>query len=190
MKRLAIPTLVLAVFPLVGLLLLSSADRNVAEAHCEVPCGIFADQRRFEQMLEDTATIRKAMVQINELAEKNDAQSKNQLVRWINTKEDHAKHIQHTIAQYFMAQRIKTSQADYVDRLKSSHAVMQAAMKAKQTVDVAQADALKASILAFHKVYEPNAGKKAHRHGHGGGKGTGGGGGKGTGGGPGKGGGR
>ena len=73
-------------------------------------------------MLEDTSTIRKAMVQINELADKTDAQSQNQLIRWVNTKEDHAKDIQHTIAQYFMAQRIKTSQDTYVDRLTSAHA--------------------------------------------------------------------
>ena len=46
-----------------------------ADAHCEVPCGIFADQMRFEAMLEDTTTIRKAMVQISELAGKSDAQS-------------------------------------------------------------------------------------------------------------------
>ena len=166
MKRFVLAGLVLAVLPLAGMFLMPGTSTPTAEAHCEVPCGIFADQRRFEQMLEDTATIRKAMVQIGELAGKGDAQSQNQLVRWVNTKEDHAKHIQHTIAQYFMAQRIKTSQATYVDRLKTSHAVMQAAMKSKQTVDVAAADKLKASILAFHKVYEPNAGKKGAEHGH------------------------
>ena len=33
---------------------------RVAAAHCEVPCGIYADQRRFEQMLEDCDTIAKA----------------------------------------------------------------------------------------------------------------------------------
>ena len=185
MKRLALASLVLAAFPLVGLLILSSAGRNVAEAHCEVPCGIYADQARFERMLEDTATIRKAMDQIGALAGKTDAASQNQLVRWINTKEEHATNTQHIIAQYFMTQRIKPSQADYVERLKTSHAVMTAAMKCKQTVDTANADALKAAIVAFHKVYEPNAGK-THRHGQGGGKGQGGGGGKGTGGGPGK----
>ena len=29
-------------------------------AHCQVPCGIYGDQLRFEQMLEDTKTITKA----------------------------------------------------------------------------------------------------------------------------------
>lgn len=165
MKRIALAAALLSALPFAALMLASGSATRTAEAHCEVPCGIFADQRRFEAMLEDTATIRKAMDEINALAGKSDAQSQNQLIRWVNTKEDHAKHTQHTIAQYFMAQRIKPSQATYVDRLKASHAVMTAAMKCKQTVDVAAADKLKAAILAFHKVYEPNAGK-GHGHGH------------------------
>ena len=36
--------------------------------HCEVPCGIYADQMRFEMMLEDTATIAKAITNVNEFA--------------------------------------------------------------------------------------------------------------------------
>jgi nickel superoxide dismutase len=137
-----------------ALLMLVLGGSRIADAHCEVPCGIYADQMRFEMMLEDTTTIRKAMVQINELAGKTDGQSVNQRVRWVTNKESHAKHTMEVIAQYFMAQRIKPSQATYVARLKTSHAVMQAAMKCKQTVDPANADALKAAILAFHKVYE------------------------------------
>ena len=38
-------------------------------AHCQVPCGIYGDQLRFERMLEDTKTITKAQGQINELAQ-------------------------------------------------------------------------------------------------------------------------
>ena len=43
-------------------LLVSPAAR--ALAHCQVPCGIYGDQRRFDAMLEDTATITKAIDQI------------------------------------------------------------------------------------------------------------------------------
>ena len=145
MTRLTLAAVVFCLLPL--------SSTQLAEAHCEVPCGIFADQMRFEKMLEDTATMKKAMGKIVELADKKDAQSLNQAVRWINTKEEHAKETQHTIAQYFMAQRIKPSQEDYVKRLTTAHAVMTAAMKCKQTTDVAQADALKEAILAFHKAY-------------------------------------
>ncbi len=105
-------------------------------------------------MLEDTKTIHKAMGQINALAGKTDGHSANQLVRWVNTKEDHAKKTQHVIAQYFMAQRIKPGKEGYVAKLTAAHAVMQQAMKCKQVCAAAAADDLKAKILAFHKTYE------------------------------------
>ncbi len=144
------------------------SDMRIADAHCEVPCGIYADQQRFEQMLEDTATMKKAMEEIEKLAGTTDAQSLNQAVRWVNTKETHATNTQHIIAQYFMTQRIKTSQSDYVQRLTTAHAVMTAAMKCKQSVDTKNADALKAAIIAFHKVYagEQKADAKGHGHDH------------------------
>ena len=33
---------------------------SLAFAHCQVPCGIYGDQLRFDQMLEDQKTISKA----------------------------------------------------------------------------------------------------------------------------------
>ena len=138
---------------LVGLLLALGFHGSVL-AHCEVPCGIYGDQQRFESMLEDHTTIAKAMAQIQALAGKADAQSHNQLARWVANKESHATRIQHTIAQYFMAQRIKSKDPKYVDKLTKAHAVIVAAMKCKQTVDTIHADALRASILAFHEAYE------------------------------------
>lgn len=127
---------------------------RAANAHCEVPCGIYGDQMRFEMMLEDTTTVRKAMDQINALSSADDALSKNQLVRWINNKETHAEKIQHIIAQYFMAQRIKASNPKYVEQLTAAHTVIVTAMKCKQTVDVKNADALQQAITDFHKAYE------------------------------------
>lgn len=123
-------------------------------AHCEVPCGVYGDQRRFETMLEDTQTIAKGIAQIGELASKPDALSKNQLTRWVNTKEEHASNIQKIIAQYFMTQRIKAGSDKYIEKLTSAHGVMVAAMKCKQTVDPASAMALKKSIFAFYEAYE------------------------------------
>ena len=140
--------------PVLTVLVISLGFQGRATAHCEVPCGIYADQARFEAMLEDHTTVLKAMNQANALAGKTDAQSHNQLARWVANKESHATRIQHTIAQYFMTQRIKPGKDKYVEKLTAAHAVMIAAMKCKQTVDTANADALRASILAFHKVYE------------------------------------
>ena len=143
-----------AIYPSLAALLLCLALQGPTLAHCEVPCGIYGDQQRFEAMLEDHKTVLKAMAQIQALAGEEDAQSHNQLARWVANKESHATRIQHTIAQYFMAQRIKANDPKYVDKLTKSHAVMVAAMKCKQTVDTKAADTLKAAILAFHKAYE------------------------------------
>ncbi len=40
---------------------------GAVRSHCQVPCGIFDDPARVEALKEDAATVRKAMVQINEL---------------------------------------------------------------------------------------------------------------------------
>lgn len=136
-------------------------------AHCEVPCGIYADQRRFEEMLEDTATIDKAIGQINELAGKNDGQSVNQAVRWVTTKESHATNTQHIVAQYFLTQRIKADKPRYADQLAAAHGVMVAAMKCKQGTSPDSAKALKSAILALHKAY---TGKEIKPHSHDSGK--------------------
>jgi nickel superoxide dismutase len=130
-----------------------------ARAHCEVPCGIYDDHARIDQMLEDTTTISKAAGQINGLAGQHAPQALNQAARWIATKEEHATRIQHAIAQYFLTQRVKPAPVgaagydDYVTKLVRHHAVMVAAMKAKQTADRQAADDLRAAIEAIAAYY-------------------------------------
>ncbi|MBC8868278.1 MAG: hypothetical protein H8E44_02615 [Planctomycetes bacterium] len=143
----------------VGAIAALLASSRTVEAHCEVPCGIYADELRFEQMLEDQITIAKAIAQINDLAAKDDALSHNQLARWVSTKESHATNTQHIVAQYFLTQRIKPGADDaankaYIKNLVAAHRVMQAAMKCKQTVDTANAEALKKAILDLYRAYE------------------------------------
>ena len=143
----------------VGIAAALSLSTRIVRAHCEVPCGIYADQLRFQQMLEDQTTIAKAIAQINELAKKDDALSHNQLARWVSTKEAHATNTQHIVAQYFLTQRIKpgtdaASNKAYVANLIAAHTVMQAAMKCKQTVDPANAKALNKAILNLYRAYE------------------------------------
>jgi len=123
-------------------------------AHCQVPCGVYGDSARFTQMLEDQSTIAKAIGQISELAGKEDANSANQLSRWVVTKEDHASKIQKIVADYFLTQRIKSSSDKYDRLLRGAHAVMLAAMKCKQGVDIKSADKLKSAIESFQLVYE------------------------------------
>lgn len=133
--------------------------KPVLVPHCQVPCGIYTDQLRFESMLEDTKTIAKSIDQINQFAAAMgqgnvDGTSINQVSRWVSTKEDHATKIQTVMAEYFFAQRIKSDHADYTGQLASAHRVIVAAMKCKQAADPATAEALKSSILEFYKAYE------------------------------------
>jgi regulator of PEP synthase PpsR (kinase-PPPase family) len=112
------------------------------------------------EIKEAVVTITKAMVQIAELEKGGTtAQDLNQIVRWINTKEEHAKKIITTVAEYCLCQRVKreifASESDFVDALKAHHAVMQAAMKCKQTVDVAAAHGLEHAVGDFAKMYKP-----------------------------------
>ena len=80
--------------------------------------------------------MRKAMVQIGELAGKSDALSFNQATRWVMTKEEHGASIIETVSNYMLAQRVKSElfddKAAYLEALEAHHAVMQAAMKGKQ----------------------------------------------------------
>lgn len=126
-------------------------------AHCEVPCGIYDDDARIKEMQEDQTTIAKAIGQIVELSGTHDATGHNQLARWVVTKEAHATNTQHIIAQYFMTQRIKPEDDNYVERLTAAHGVLVAAMKCKQAADPATADALAEAINKFATAFHGHA---------------------------------
>lgn len=128
-----------------------------ALAHCQVPCGIYGDDARYEAMREDATTIEKAMKEIEALSGSIKIQNLNQAVRWVTTKEQHAQSVQDVAAQYFLAQRIKApaesaGQARYVKQLAAVHQVTVAAMKCKQTTDLAHVAALRAAIEALHQA--------------------------------------
>ena len=124
-------------------------------AHCQIPCGIYDDYARIQTMLEDAATIQKSTRRILSLAGKDDPQSQNQLVRWVMNKEQHAQNIIETIGDYFLTQRVKPDQKNYAERLAKHHAVIVAAMQAKQHVDEKLVDQLKLSIEALALFYPP-----------------------------------
>jgi len=142
--------MLLIVFTVVGYVLVSP---QTGHAHCQIPCGIYDDHARVQSMLEDAATVEKSARLIAELAGKSDAQSQNQLVRWVMNKEKHAQNIIATICDYFLTQRVKPGQKDYAERLAKHHAVIVAAMKAKQNADMTTAKTLKESIGALSSFY-------------------------------------
>jgi nickel superoxide dismutase len=126
---------------------------QLLQAHCQIPCGIYDDFARVQSMREDAATVEKSIRLIMELAGKTDAQSQNQLVRWVMNKEVHAQKIITSISDYFLTQRVKPDQQEYAQRLKKHHFVILAAMKAKQNADIKFAKRLKESIEALADYY-------------------------------------
>eukprot|EP00579_Thalassiosira_antarctica_P008244 CAMPEP_0201880530 /NCGR_PEP_ID=MMETSP0902-20130614/11077_1 /ASSEMBLY_ACC=CAM_ASM_000551 /TAXON_ID=420261 /ORGANISM="Thalassiosira antarctica, Strain CCMP982" /LENGTH=284 /DNA_ID=CAMNT_0048408543 /DNA_START=165 /DNA_END=1019 /DNA_ORIENTATION=+ len=129
--------------------------------HCQVPCGIFDDPAIVAEIKQAAETIRKSMVQSNDLhsglAAESSATALNQMIRWVMTKEEHCSKIITTVSEYCLCQRVKKdvfkNDKDYTDALKAHHAVMQAAMKCKQSADPAAADALDHAIGDFEKMY-------------------------------------
>lgn len=140
-------------------LLLGLFASNSSFAHCEVPCGIYNDQLRVKQLYEHFTTIEKAMNQIEAL-QKEENKNYNQIVRWVTTKEDHAKKVQHIVEQYFMHQRIKIKDKSneeaykkYVRQITLAHELVVFAMKTKQTTNQEHVATLRDTLEAFEKAY-------------------------------------
>ncbi len=143
---------------------------SLAYSHCQIPCGIYDDEARFNTMAEHIKTIEKSMKLIESLS----AQEKpnmNQIVRWVNNKEEHADELSHIVTHYFMAQRIKiVSEGNpqeykkYVKKLTLLHEMLFYAMKAKQTTDTENVEKLKSLLNQFHESYYGKAAEAEHKH--------------------------
>ncbi|MCZ4694509.1 superoxide dismutase [Ancylomarina euxinus] len=134
-------------------------------AHCEIPCGIYNDEARVKMMYEHIQTIEKSMKLIIELSavEKPDY---NQLIRWVNNKEEHANKLQAIATQYFMFQRVKLSddpvmKAKSMKQLELLHKICVYAMKAKQSTDMEMIKKLNNTVHGFDHAYFI---KEEHKH--------------------------
>ncbi len=144
-------------------------------AHCEIPCGIYDDEARVHQIQEYILTIEKSMRAIQELSKGlNDPLTLNQVVRWIDNKDAHARKIQEIVWQYFFTQRVKPvdpkdkeKYEKYLKELELLNKLSFYAMKAKQSVDIKVVDKLRETLEKFEEVY---FGKKHieehHKHEH------------------------
>ena len=129
------------------------------KAHCEIPCGIYNDELRITLLKEHCDTIEKSMKMIAELSAADEI-NYNQLVRWVNNKEDHADELQHIVTQYFVTQRVKpvagvdeSAREKYISQLELLHRMLVSAMKAKQTIDAAHVGELRRLIEEFAALY-------------------------------------
>lgn len=139
-----------------------------AQAHCQIPCGIYHDELRVQLIEEHIETISKSMRSIVDLA-KDPTANANQLIRWVTNKEDHAQQIQDIVTAYFMAQRVKwadpsdeAAHAAYVHQLVLLHQLQVHAMKAKQSTDLGEVETLRSLVKDFRKAYFGDDGGHSH----------------------------
>lgn len=140
-------------------LLISVINISPVFAHCQIPCGIYTDELRFQLLEEDFTTIEKSMTEIVKLSQENPV-NYNQLVRWITNKEEHANKIQEVVNSYFLTQRIKPVEStdqkayqEYTRKLSLLHQLLVYAMKAKQTTDLANVEKMRSLLKEFHEAY-------------------------------------
>jgi len=143
---------------------------SLAYSHCQVPCGIYDDEARFNMIAEHITTIEKSMKLIETLSTENKP-NMNQIVRWVNNKDVHADEMSNIITYYFMAQRIKLpAEGDvkeyntYVKKLTLLHEMLVYTMKTKQTTGLNNVAKLRSLLDEFHKVYFGKAVYSGHKH--------------------------
>ncbi len=143
---------------IVAIALLSLAASK-ALAHCQIPCGIYDDPARFSLMAEHITTIEKAMKTIIDLSGQK-TPDYNQLVRWVQNKDQHADELSEIVTHYFMAQRIKPPEEQgeethkkYVEQITSLHQMLVYSMKAKQTTDLQNVERLRSLLETFRASY-------------------------------------
>ena len=137
----------------VTIITISLLSNNLVLAHCQIPCGIYDDALRIIIMKENFQTIKKSMEHIQKLSSLSDHLSKNQITRWINTKESHAQDVQNIISEYFLTQRIKHTDIEYINKLKLLHKLLVVTMKCKQTTNISYVTDSIILIDEFSKLY-------------------------------------
>ena len=132
---------------------------SLAQAHCQVPCGIYDDDARLAEMAEHIHTVEKAMLKIEEYAAERKP-NHNQVVRWTLNKEKHANELMEIVTAYFMAQRIKPVDAErkeayakYVKEVTLLHQILVRAMKTKQSTTLEHCGELRRLIDQFEASY-------------------------------------
>jgi len=142
------------------LALMTAAVPARVEAHCQIPCGIYDDEMRFEMLEEHITTIEKSMKLIGELSA-DPGKNANQLVRWVINKETHADEMASIVTKYFLQQRLKLDDPQWAAKVKPCHEILFYSMKAKQTTDQANVEKLRAAVKSLKDVYFT---KKQARH--------------------------
>ena len=135
------------------LLFIIILNNKIILAHCQIPCGIYDDVLRIKQIKEDFYTIKKAINEIKKLSENSDEITHNQLTRWVITKENHASNIQKIVSEYFLTQRVKETNLQYIEQTTLLQRLLVSAMKCKQNLNQDNVDKGLSLVTSFSEVY-------------------------------------
>ena len=143
-----------------------SKSENIKYKHMDITHLIRVLKNRAsdnEDILMENGRLQNKIEQLT--SDESSAQNMNQLVRWINTKEEHATFIQSIIADYFLAQRIKhkknnePGRQQYVDQTLLLQQIIVAAMKSKQSIDKSGPESVSILLNQFVELYFDEHGK-------------------------------
>ena len=126
-----------------------------AFTHCQIPCGIYDDEMRFDMISEDIDTVEKSMKEVQRLS-RDKEKDYNQLIRWVENKDLHSDKIAETVTYYFMAQRIKPAgpgDKECAKKLSLLHEMLVYSMKAKQTTDLSNVEKMRETLKEFKELY-------------------------------------
>lgn len=120
----------IASFYLLGAFSLSSLA-----AHCQMPCGIYHDAMVYDQIDQFVETMVKGMTVIKD-NKFSTPQERNELVRWVNSKEEACDEVAHILTFYFLQQKIKPGEETSTEQLESVHRLLFYLVTIKQTADL------------------------------------------------------
>ena len=141
--------------PISSLLFATLFTTTLLRGHCQVPCGIYGDELKFNELEQHIETIHKAGAQIRSISSNSplSAQEQQQIVRWTNNKEEHAQNIIDEAANYFLAQRIAPEADHYEEKIELLHHVIVYAMKSKQSTESESTQILSTKLSRLKELY-------------------------------------
>ena len=135
---------------------------KTAYAHCDYPCGIY-DPHQAQLGALTVIRMTDAMLKMEHEHEKHDVEFRNNMMRAIEIKEQHAEQVKHEVrviwGDYFKGDL----KAKYPALDALVHEIMELGSKTRQTVDRAAAVQLLEKVNSFAELFWDSKGIKTHR---------------------------
>lgn len=102
--------------------------------HCQMPCGIYHDDMVYDQIDQYVETMVKAVAKIKD-NKASTPQERNELIRWVMTKDRLSDDTATLIMTFFLQQKIKPGESDTPKRVEAAHRLLFDIVAVKQLCD-------------------------------------------------------